>query len=221
MKKEEKILKNPYEVLEIREGSSQEEIKAAYKKLVKKYHPDQYANNPLSDLAQEKIKEINEAYDTLTKNASYRNTQSQSQGTQQSQNYQSYQQNTGKQYAGTGNYSEIRRNIDMNNLNFAEESLDRIINRDAEWNYLKGVVSLKKGWYDQAFRYITVANSLDPKNVEYRNTLNNLNIRNNAYRSQGNYRGYNQNASFCGFCGKLILADCCCECMGGDLITCC
>ena len=214
-------MKNPYEVLEITEGSSQEEIKAAYKKLVKKYHPDQYANNPLSDLAQEKIKEINEAYDTLTKNKGYRNTQNQSQGTQQSQNYQSYQQNTGNQYAGTGNYSEIRRNIDMNNINFAEESLDRIINRDAEWNYLKGVVSLKKGWYDQAFRYITVANSLDPKNVEYRNTLNNLNVRNNAYRSQGNYRGYNQNTSFCGVCGKLLLADCCCECMGGDLITCC
>lgn len=216
-------MRNPYEVLEVREGASQEEIKVAYKKLVKKYHPDQYANNPLSDLAQEKIKEINEAYDTLTKNTNYNSSQSQgkSQRTQQSQNYQNYQQNTGSQYGGTTNYNEIRRNIDMNNINTAEQMLDKIINRDAEWNYLKGVISLKKGWYDQAFRYITVANSLEPNNVEYRNTLNNLNVRTNAYRDQGNYRGYNQSSSFCGICSNLLIADCCCECMGGDLISCC
>ena len=218
-------MKNPYEVLEIREGSSQEEIKVAYKKLVKKYHPDQYANNPLSDLAEEKIKEINQAYDTLTKNKnnSYSNTQNQrTQQGQSSQQSQNYQQNTNSQYnRGTGNYSEIRRNVDMNNINLAEQMLDKIINRDAEWNYLKGVVSLKKGWYDQAFRYITVANSLDPNNMEYRNTLNNLNVRNNSYKNQGNYRGYNDNTSFCSICGKLLIADCCCECMGGDLISCC
>ena len=43
---------NPYEVLGVREGASEAEIKAAYKKLVKKYHPDRYANNPLADLAE-------------------------------------------------------------------------------------------------------------------------------------------------------------------------
>ncbi len=52
-------MNSPYEVLGVNKDASQEEIKTAYKKLVKKYHPDQYANNPLSDLAQEKIKEIN------------------------------------------------------------------------------------------------------------------------------------------------------------------
>ena len=66
---------NPYEVLGIKEGASQEEIKSAYRKLVKKYHPDQYGDNPLKELAQEKLAEINAAYDTLTKgnagNSSY------------------------------------------------------------------------------------------------------------------------------------------------------
>lgn len=55
-------MKNPYEVLGIKEGASEEEIRKAYKDLVRKYHPDKYANNPLSDLAEEKMKEINEAY---------------------------------------------------------------------------------------------------------------------------------------------------------------
>ena len=58
---------NPYEVLGVSEGASEEEIKKAYKELVKKYHPDRYQNNPLSDLAEEKLQEINEAYDMLMK----------------------------------------------------------------------------------------------------------------------------------------------------------
>ena len=58
---------NPYEVLGVPEGASEEEIKRAYKELVKKYHPDKYQDNPLSDLAEEKLQEINEAYDMLMK----------------------------------------------------------------------------------------------------------------------------------------------------------
>ena len=60
-------MKDPYEVLGVPHGASDEEIKKAYRELARKYHPDNYANNPLADLAQEKMKEINEAYDTLTK----------------------------------------------------------------------------------------------------------------------------------------------------------
>ncbi len=56
-----------YEILGLREGAGEDEIRRAYRDLVKKYHPDQYVNNPLSDLAAEKLKEINEAYDVLTR----------------------------------------------------------------------------------------------------------------------------------------------------------
>lgn len=58
--------KDPYEVLGVARGASQAEIKAAYRELVKKYHPDNYRNNPLEGLAKEKMQEINEAYDMLT-----------------------------------------------------------------------------------------------------------------------------------------------------------
>lgn len=54
-----------YKILEVSENSSEEEIKAAYKKLARKYHPDFYQNNPLASLAEEKLKEINEAYETI------------------------------------------------------------------------------------------------------------------------------------------------------------
>ena len=57
---------NPYEVLGVSENADEETIKKAYKELVKKYHPDRYINNPLADLAAEKMKEINKAYDMIT-----------------------------------------------------------------------------------------------------------------------------------------------------------
>ena len=52
---------NPYEVLGVPENADEETVKKAYKELVKKYHPDKYVNNPLADLAAEKMKEVNKA----------------------------------------------------------------------------------------------------------------------------------------------------------------
>ena len=66
--------KNPYKVLGIKEGASYDEIKRAYRELAKKYHPDRYQNNPLADLAEEKMREINEAYDALMKTPAITNT---------------------------------------------------------------------------------------------------------------------------------------------------
>ena len=60
-------MKNPYEILGVSENASDEEIKKAYRKLAKQYHPDNYTDNPLKDLADEKMKEVNEAYDTIQK----------------------------------------------------------------------------------------------------------------------------------------------------------
>ena len=58
-------MKDPYVVLGVDKNASEEEIKNAYRELARKYHPDNYANNPLSDLAEDKMKEINEAYDAI------------------------------------------------------------------------------------------------------------------------------------------------------------
>lgn len=198
-------MRNPYEVLEVKQGASKEEIKKAYKEQVKKYHPDQYGNNPLRDLAEEKLREINEAYDYLNNNSS----------SSSGVNGGSY--NDGESY---GNYSEIRADIQSGNLRAAEEKLSRINTRDAEWNYLMGMLHLKKGWYDNAYNYIVNACNLAPNNFEYRQTLNSLQSRNTSYRQT--YYGRNQgNNDFCDICTTLWCADTLCECAGGDLIGCC
>ena len=58
-------MNNPYEVLGISRNATDEQVKNAYRELARKYHPDNYADNPLSDLASEKMKEINDAYDAI------------------------------------------------------------------------------------------------------------------------------------------------------------
>lgn len=204
-------MKNPYEVLGIREGASEEEIKKAYRELARKYHPDQYVNNPLSDLAQEKMKEINDAYNYLMKNKGSR----QSGTSYNTGGYQRYNQ------TGGNLYGQIRQLIELGRVAEAERMLDSIPNRDAEWYFLKGAVYIRRGWYDQARNYIQRAVNMNPGNMEYRAALNNLQFRNTTYRNVGRNMGYGDGMSTCDCCTTLLCADCCCECMGGDLISCC
>jgi molecular chaperone DnaJ len=203
-------MRNPYEVLEIKEGASKEEIKRAYREMVKKYHPDQYGNNPLRDLAEEKLREINEAYDKLMNQAG---------------SSPRYKENSYNEYNGGGSsnssYSEIRRDLQTGNIRAAEDKLSRISIRDAEWHYLMGLVSLRKGWHDNAYNYILNACNLDPNNFEYRQTLNNLQNRNAGYRQTYYGRNTRGDSDFCDVCATLWCADTCCECFGGDIIGCC
>jgi len=198
-------VKNPYEVLQIREGATVEEIKIAYKKLVKKYHPDQYINNPLSDLAEEKLKEVNEAYDNiLNKGRDYEHKKT----------YNDFNNNS-------NDLNIVRNLINQKNYSEALKLLEKSKDNSPEWNYLYGVLLLRKGWYERGYFYINNAVKMNPNNEEYVRTLRNINTRNQGYKDNGNIRGYNSGPSMCEVCQCLICTDCCCECFGGDLISCC
>lgn len=202
---------NPYEVLGVKQGATQEEIKSAYRKLVKQYHPDQYGDNPLKELAQEKLTEINKAYEMLKNGGG-------------SSNNSSYSNNANSSYSGgysnnVGEYSEIRRLIQMRNNAEAERRLNSMGNRDAEWHFLYGAVQLNKGWFDSALSNIEKACQMDPNNFEYRQSLNQLKMRSSGYANP--YRSAQGGVDACTCCNNLICADCLCEMMGGDLIGCC
>lgn len=199
-------MRNPYEILELKEGSSLEDIKQAYRKLARKYHPDQYGNNPLKDLAEDKMRELNEAYEHLTKNA-----QTSSSYTNSSSSY-----NT----SNNGDFNDIRMNIQRGNYAFAEQQLNNMNNHNAEWNFLMGVVNINKGWHDAAYNYLNTACRLDPFNNEYANTFKSINRRNNSYRDPYR-RSYRNDDQCCDLCCKLWCLDSMCECCGGDLISCC
>lgn len=209
-------MRNPYEVLGVRQGATEDEIKKAYRELVKKYHPDQYRDNPLSSLAEDKLKEINEAYDTLSKNHTGR---SESYNNGDSNGYRSDYSNS------SGEFNQVRAHINNGNLAEAERILDSNPTKTAEWHYLKGVIYLRKGWYSEGYGYLQTAVNMDPNNIEYRDTLSKVNFSNNAYTSRpysgGNYRGSNSGPDMCTICSWMWCADSCCECTGGDLIGCC
>ena len=91
--------------------------------------------------------------------------------------------------------------------------------RNAEWNYLMGVCYVNMGSIGQGIQFIKNAVNMDPGNFEYRNFYNQVANMQNAYTQRAyNYRGGNSSADCC---TQLICADCLCECLGGDLISCC
>jgi molecular chaperone DnaJ len=203
-------LRNPYEVLGIREGASEDEIKRAYRELVKKYHPDQYTDNPLSKLAEEKLSEINEAYDYIMKNRS-----------SSSRGYSQQKKDSWDSYENDSSLNQVKININRGNIAAAEKLLNRISVRNGEWYYLKGLIFLQRGWYNEAYTHIQTAVNMEPDNYEYRSALNRLNMTGSAYRGNAYGRGYNQGPDLCQICTCLWCSDCCCECGGGDLIGCC
>ena len=204
-------MRDPYEVLGISRNATDDEVKSAYRELARKYHPDNYADNPLSDLASEKMKEINDAYDEIVN--SRRNGSSKKSG--------------GNAYNGSYNggtsFPEVRSLINQGRLEQAQEILDGVPpqNRDAEWYFLNGTVLYRRGWFDQAYTSFATAVRMNPNNPEYRNAMNHAQHQTsqqyNPYRSYGTTGG----CSTCDVCNSLLCADCCCECMGGDLISCC
>ncbi len=206
---------DPYKVLGISRSATDDEIKKAYRDLARKYHPDAYIDNPLADLAQEKMKQINEAYDQIQRERSGGNSYTSNQSTNSSGGYYS-----NGNYGGSGEYARVRQMIAMGNLDGAMSVLNASSNRNAEWNFLMGSVNFRRGWYDEARRYFTNAVNMEPNNLEYRSALNRVNGAGNGY-----YRTTGANmvggTSPCDCCSSLICADCCCECMGGDLISCC
>lgn len=207
-------MKDPYKVLGVSRDATDAEIKKAYYALAKKYHPDNYVDSPLSDLVSEKMKEINEAYDTITKERE--------KGSGYAYQYESDSSDSYSSRSSSGTiYAEIRSLINMRLYSNAQSKLFSIpeTDRGAEWNYLYGCVLLGMGNYTDAIRFIETACYMAPDNPEYESARSR--IRQNA---AGYGRGFSHSASSispCNICQTLICADCLCECCGGDLIRCC
>lgn len=205
-------MNDPYKVLGVSRNATDDEIKAAYRELAKKYHPDNYVDNPLADLVEEKMKEINEAYDAIQKERAGGSSSSSGSSGSYGGSYSGY----------SGNFAEIRRLISGGRYSEAELKLDAMSSADrgAEWNYLKGCVLLQRGAFYDAQRHIETACYMDPDNMEYRNARDSI----NRYSATGG-RQYRTAGSggmdMCDVCNTLICMDCLCECCGGDFIRCC
>lgn len=194
---------DPYKVLGVSRDATDIEVKNAYRALARKYHPDNFADNAdMAELATEKMKEVNEAYDTITR-----------------------ERKGGSKGGKTSTYAEIRTMVNARRMREAEAALSRIpvSDRTADWHFLESLVLMHRGYVNDAMRELETACQMDPSNVEYQQAKQMFNQRSAGYgRSYGGSSYQNQGGcSSCDICQGLICADCCCECMGGDLISCC
>ena len=200
-------MKNPYEVLGISSNATNEEVRDAYRALARKYHPDNYADSPLADMAEEKMKEVNAAYDEILRiRAEKKNASSQEGSTQGSSG------NTSYGGARREEYYNIRQAINRNDFKTAEQLLNQVeqFKRDAEWFFLKGCVLLHSGYHFDAIRYINRACELDPGNQEYATLRDNLRAQSNAYGNPTSREG-GMGCSLCDICSFLICLDCMCR----------
>lgn len=201
---------DPYKVLGVSPNASDEDIKKAYRELARKYHPDRYAESDLKDLANEKMQEINAAYEeiqTIRKNGGNRfGSGSQSGG---GSTYHSGQ--TASNQGGSELYSRIRVLINNGHTEEAEQLLNSVASNrhDAEWFFLMGCVLLKKGRYLDAQQYFNTACGMDPYNMEYRNARDRLAQQTGGFGNA--YQTSDGGCSFCDVCQALICADCCCS----------
>lgn len=201
------MVNNPYEVLGVPRNASNEEIKKAYRTLSKKYHPDSYVDNPLSDLAEEKFKEVQAAYEQIMKERetggySYSATGQSSGGNQETVELQAAR-----------NYINARRFREALNV------LSNIPNRNAMWYYYSAIANMGIGNNLVAVDHAKQAAAMEPNNMEYVNFANQMQFRGQHYQTTG--YGYGRPSYGSGnLCCDLWCMDTMCECMGGDLCSC-
>ncbi len=214
---------NPYEALGVMPGASDEEIKKAYRALSRKYHPDANINNPNKAQAEEKFKQVQQAYDQIMKEK------------QQNYSYGGYGYNYGNTGSGTYGYGGNRTyggyasgsgndSVEMQaaanyiaNRHYAEalHALDSVplTDRGARWYYYCAVANAGVGNNVTAKEQIDQAVALEPSNLEYRRFQQHLDFGGTWYRHMG--QGYEPPYAGTGsWCFSMLflnmLCNCCC-----------
>lgn len=210
---------NPFVILGVNKDASQSEIYDAYKEKRDYYKEHIFDEGESGAEAARKLEQIEEAYKQAMEQSHERATVS---------------------GEGDSAFENVKQAIREKNPERAQQELDRISYRGAEWHYFQSIVFYEKNWLNDSKKQLEIALQMDSGNAKYQRALDNLKKKMDGSRpydkegSQGVYnnsgtatgRSYSQQTASagdgcCAACEALWCADCCCECMGGDLIRCC
>ena len=212
------MISDPYQVLGVSPDASDEEIKQAYRKLAKKYHPDL---NPGDEAASKKMQQINAAYDQIKNPEKYQQQNSGYGGGYSSYDpfggfggYGGYQQRGYADTEGADNYQKAAYNyIRFGRYQEALNALSNASQRDARWYYLSALAHDGLGNQVTALEHIRRAVSMEPDNQEYLKALEELENGGAGYRRQaGSFRGFQMHADPCsGLCFCYLAQLFCCR----------
>jgi len=157
-------------------------------------------------------------------NSGYSSSNAGNQAPNYGRNQQTGGNNYNNAYSTTTSFPDVRRLIMDNRFDDAGAVLEGVPTdrRNAEWNFLKGTVLYRRGWLEQSYTYLNTAVNMDPNNSEFRAAFNQVSRMRSG--SAGGYRtgkSGDNGCNPCNACCTLMCADQCCECCGGDLISCC
>ncbi len=210
---------NPYKVLGITPGATDEEIKKAYRSLSRKYHPDANVNNPDKEQAEEKFKEVQQAYDLIMKQK--QQGYSYGGGSQGGFGYGGYGSGRNNGAYG-GGYGQSTDSAEMQAAaNYivhrcykeALNVLSGIANRNARWYYYSAMANAGVGNTATAMEHINMAVQMEPSNMEYRQLKQQLEFGGTWYSNMGNSyeRPYASSGNLClSLLFMNLLCNCCC-----------
>lgn len=207
---------DPYSVLGIPRNASDEEIKKAYRKLSRKYHPDANINNPDKAQAEEKFKEVQQAYEQIMKEREYGSSGGyHAYGGFGGQSQSSYQDEEAPRRQAASNY------IQNGHYREAMNVLSSLQQRNGQWYYLSAAANMGLGNNVSALEDARAAVNLEPDNMQYRMLLQRLEGGGAWYQEQQNPFGGMPTAGS-DYCMKLCLANMMCSlcCPGGGVFCC-
>ena len=223
-------MRDPYQVLGVSQDASEEEIKKAYRKLSRMYHPDANINNPNKAQAEEKFKEIQQAYQQIMKQreqgSSPYGNQGYGYGNNGYGNGGNAQNGYGRSNAGADDEESVYFRAALNYISSghykeALNVLNNILQHSAQWYYYSSIANQGLGNNAAALEQAKKAAEMEPQNAEYAGWRQRMESGGSWYTGRQTQYGGMPVSSGSGFCWKLCLANLICNlCCGGGGLCC-